>query len=344
MPDFSPSASYVPEPVPVAERLSFRRGFGAEAAPLRRASPRQTLDPHVLLAIRDLELRARIVVEGLRAGLHRSPFTGFSVEFTEYRQYSPGDDLRYLDWRVLARTDRYFLRKYEEETNLRCWMLVDTSRSMGFGSRPGVTKAGYARTLVAALAWFLHEQRDVVGTALFDDHVQAVVPPRWRPGHLRHVLATLARETGGRATNLSAALRELARLARRRSLVVLVSDFLTPVEEWSAALGELTAARHDVRALQVLDPAEPGLADFGRPAIWEDVETGQTRYVDPARARASYTARFEAHANDLRTTFDRFGVEHHVAITDQPLDLTLLRFLREHRSRNRSFTHRRRTT
>jgi uncharacterized protein (DUF58 family) len=309
-----------------------------EAPHLRSAS----LDPRALLAIRDLELRARVVVEGLRAGLHRSPYSGFSVEFTEYRQYTPGDDLRYLDWRVLARTDRYFLRKYEEETNLRCWILVDTSRSMSFGSRDEATKADYARTIVAALAWFLHEQRDVVGTALFDEHVHSVVPPRWRPGHLRHVLATLAREAGGRATNVANALLELARLARRRSLIVLVSDFLTPIQEWAAALGELTAARHDVRAIQVLDPAEPGLAEFGRPAIWEDIESGLTRYVDPALARRSYAARFDAHARDLRALFDRHGVEQHVALTDQPLDLTLLRFVRERHRRARSLTHRRR--
>ena len=132
-------------------------------APL--SAPRTTtLDPQALLAIDDLELRARTVLEGVQAGLHRSPFTGFSAEFTEYRQYSPGDDLRYLDWRVLARTDRHFLKKFEEETNLRCFLLVDSSRSMLFGSG-SVKKADYARTLVATLAWVLHQQRDVVGTA-----------------------------------------------------------------------------------------------------------------------------------------------------------------------------------
>lgn len=300
----------------------------AETVQTRR-SDSHAPDPRAVLALRDLELRARVVVEGLRAGLHRSPFTGFSVEFTEYRQYAPGDDLRYLDWRVLARTDRYFLRKYEEETNLRCWLLVDTSRSMGFGSQPGVTKAAYARTLVGSLAWFLHEQRDVVGTALFDEHVHDVVPPRWRPGHLRHVLATLDREPAGRDTDVARALRELARLARRRSLIVLVSDFLAPVAGWAGALGELTAARHDVRAIQVLDPAEPALAGFGRAAIWEDLETGQSRYVDPLQARAGYQQRFDAHASELRATFERYGVEHHVASTAEPLDLVLLRFLRE---------------
>lgn len=301
-----------------------------------------SLDPQALLAIDDLELRARTVMEGIRAGLHRSPFTGFSVEFTEYRQYSPGDDLRYLDWRVLARTDRYFLKKFEEETNLRCLLLVDTSRSMRFGGH-AISKADYARTLVATLAWFLHQQRDVVGTALFDDHVHDVVPPRWRPGHLRHVFATLSREPAGRETNLSAALQETARLCRRRSLIVVVSDFLSPVDTWSSALAELAAGGHDVRALQVLDPAEPALADFGRPSLWEDLETGQTRYVNPAQARAGYAQRFAEHAAGLRLAFDRAAVPAQLILTDEPLDRALLRFLRARPLRARTGARQRRS-
>lgn len=294
-------------------------------APLSAART-TTLDPQALLAIDDLELRARTVLEGVQAGLHRSPFTGFSAEFTEYRQYSPGDDLRYLDWRVLARTDRHFLKKFEEETNLRCFLLVDSSRSMLFGSG-GVTKADYARTLIATLAWFLHQQRDVVGTALFDQHVHDVVPPRWRAGHLRHVFATLSREPAGRDTNLAAALQETARLCRRRSLIVIVSDFLTSPSLWSPALNELAAAGHDVRALQVLDPAEVNLDGFGRAALWEDLETGEARYVDPTPARASYRQKFDLHADEVRKAFDRAAVQRQVITTDEPLDRALLRFL-----------------
>ncbi|MEO6002347.1 MAG: DUF58 domain-containing protein [Opitutus sp.] len=297
-----------------------------------------SVDPEALLAIHDLELRARAVLEGVRAGLHRSPFTGFSAEFTEYRQYSPGDDLRYLDWRVLARTDRHYLKKFEEETNLRCFLLVDASRSMSFGAKQ-VTKAAYARTLIATLAWFLHQQRDVVGTALFDRHVHDVVLPRWRAGHLRHVFATLSREPAGAETNLAAALQETARLCRRRSLIVIVSDFLSSPTTWSGALNELSAAGHDVRALQVLDPAELALDNFGRPAMWEDVETGETRYVDPAHARSAYAARFEEHAAALRTAFDRAAVERLIFRTDEPLDRALLRFLRSRPIRPRGANH-----
>ncbi len=310
-----------------------------------RRSPRvlpAELDARAVLAIRDLELRTRVVVEGLRAGLHRSPYTGFSVEFTEYRGYSPGDDLRYLDWRVLARTERYVLRKYEEETNVRCWLLLDTSRSMGFASRPGGSKADYARTLVAALAWFFHGQRDVVGTALFDSSVHDIVPPRWRPGHLRHILALLAREPAGRATDLGLALRQLARLARRRSVIIVVSDFLTPPADWSQALTELSAAGHDVRALRVLDPAEPRLGQLESAGWWEDLESGELRYVDPALARPDYTSRYDTHMREVQQAFDRARVTSLSAATDEALDRVLLRFLRltQHQRGHHPLRHR----
>ena len=225
--------------------------------------PNTGIDPKALIAIRDLELRARVVVEGLWSGMHRSPLEGFSVEFTEYRQYSPGDDLRYLDWKALARTDREYIKKFEDETNLRCHIILDTSKSMSFGSLD-YNKAEYARTLAATLAYFLLHQRDVVGLSLFDSEIRKYVPPRWRPGHLRLLLSKLE-------TNLGHALEEVAMLSRKRSLMLIVSDFLTPPETWVTQLGHLTAMSHDVRAIQILDPAEISL-DFGRAAHWEDME------------------------------------------------------------------------
>ena len=247
------------------------------------------------------------------------------MEFTEYRQYSPGDDLRHLDWKVLARTDREFIRKYEEETNLRCLFLVDTSRSMLFGSH-GWTKADYARTLAATFALFLHQQRDVVGLALFADGIADYVPPRWRPGHFRRIVAALEREPSGRDTNLAHALGQAALLARKRSLIFILSDFLSPVAEWEAALGHLTAAHHDVRVVQVLDPAEQSL-EFGSAAVWEDMETGLKLYVDPQQARAAYREKFSAHAAAVRAAFDARGVAHQVVTTNQPLDFALLELI-----------------
>src|ERR1022692_639949 len=213
------------------------------------------VNPKALMAIRSLELRARVVVEGFWNGLHRSPYHGFSVEFTEYRQYSPGDDTRYLDWRLYARSDRYYLKKFEDETNLRCHLLVDQSRSMSYGSLD-YSKLDYARTLAATLAWFLNGQGDAVGLFTFAERVRDYLPARHRHGHLRQLMLALEREPAGRATNLTEPLRRVAELARKRGLIVLISDLLAPVGELESHLARLTAAGHELVIFQVLDPNE----------------------------------------------------------------------------------------
>src|SRR5215204_5286153 len=178
------------------------------------------ISAQALMAIKNLELRARVVVQGFWTGLHRSPYHGFSVEFTEYRQYTPGDDPRYLDWRLYARSDRYYIKKFEDETNLRCFLLVDNSKSMTFGST-GYTKAEYANTLAATLAYFLHQQGDAIGLLTFDEQIREYLPARHRPGHLRHLMLALEKPAGGAATDLAAPLRRVAELVRKRGLIVL---------------------------------------------------------------------------------------------------------------------------
>lgn len=290
--------------------------------------PSQTtgIDPQALFAIRDLELRARVVVEGLWSGLHRSPLEGFSVEFTEYRQYTQGDDLRYLDWKALARTDREYIKKFEDETNLRCMLLVDASRSMLFGS-DDVSKAEYAQTLAATFAYFLLQQRDVVGIGLFDSELRDYLPARWRPGHFRRILGLLGKNPEGRATNLEAALGQTIHLNRKRSLILILSDFLSPPDDWKNALGQLVAAGHDVRAIQILDAAELDL-DFGKAAQWEDLETGQRLYVDPSEARSAYKSSFEAHQVLVQQALEERGVTHLIAPTNKPLDFVLIDLLK----------------
>src|ERR1051325_8523755 len=174
------------------------------------------ISPQALMAIKNLELRARIVVEGFWHGIHRSPYHGFSVEFTEYRQYSPGDDPRYLDWRLFARSDRYYIKKFEDETNLRCHFLVDNSRSMSYGSLP-YTKAQYANTLAATLAYFLYLQGDAVGVLTFDEQIREYLPARHRTGHLRHVMLALEKPAAGAATDLTAPLKRIVEMVRKRA-------------------------------------------------------------------------------------------------------------------------------
>ncbi len=291
------------------------------------------LDPAALMAIRNLELRARTVVEGFWHGIHRSPYHGFSVEFTEYRPYAEGDDPRYLDWRLVARTDRYFIKKFEDETNLRCSLLVDGSRSMMFGSR-GYTKADYARTLAATLAYFLSHQGDATGLLTFDEQVREYLPARNRPGHLRHLMLALEKLGGGTSTDVAAPLRRVAELVRKRSLIVLISDLLAPVESLAGPLALLTASRHEVVVFQVLDPAERTF-DFDQAARFLDMESGRDLFLDPSLARVEYVRKLEAHVEAVRGECQKLGISHVLLDTSQPLELALFDFLKARQGRGK---------
>lgn len=291
------------------------------------------IEPKALMGIRSLELRARAVVEGFWNGLHRSPYHGFSVEFTEYRQYTPGDDLRYLDWKVYGRSDRYFIKKFEDETNLRCHLLVDQSQSMNYGSI-GYTKAHYAATLSATLAYFLHLQGDAVGLLTFDEKVRDYLPARHRADHLRQLMLALEKPAGGRATDLAAPLERITQLIRKRALVVLTSDFLAPVDRLERSLLGLTASGHETAIFQVLDPAETALR-FDSPTVFRDIESDRELYIDPAAARADYQEKLEAHCAAVRAICEKLGISYHRLSTDQPLELALFEFLQERLRRGR---------
>jgi uncharacterized protein (DUF58 family) len=295
--------------------------------------PASLINPQALMGIRNLELRARVVVQGFWNGLHRSPYHGFSVEFTEYRQYSPGDDPRYLDWRVFARSDRYFIKKFEDETNLRCHLVADNSRSMAFGSL-GYTKAQYAATLAATLAYFLYLQGDAVGLLTFDEQIREYLPARHRTGHLRHLMLALEQPEGGQATDLAAPLKRIVEIVRKRGLIVILSDFLTPIERLEPDLIALAACGHEVVVFQVLDPAELAFK-FELPAMFHDMESGRMLFIDPTAARQEYNRRLEAHCAQLRSVCQRLGIACHRLSTDRPLELTLFDFLRERMQRRR---------
>lgn len=295
-------------------------------------APAALIDPEALMGIRDLELRARVVVEGFWNGLHRSPRHGFSVEFTEYRSYSPGDDPRHLDWRLFGRSDRYFVRRFEDETNLRCHLLFDQSRSMSYGSL-GYSKARYAATLAATLAYFLHLQGDAVGLVSFAGTIGRILPARHRPGHLRRIMLALEEPAEGPATDLGSPLERIASLVRKRGLVAYISDFLAPLDRLEAGLGALRAYGHEVAVFQVLDPAELSL-ELGQPAVFQDLESDRRIYVDPSAIRQEYLRRIQEHCAAVRTACHRLGVEYQLAATDRPLELALFEFLAQ-RARKR---------
>lgn len=284
------------------------------------------IDPHTLMRIRSLQLRAKVVVEGFYSGLHRSPYHGFSVEFSEYRQYTPGDDPRYLDWRLYARSDRYFIKRFEDETNLRCYLLVDLSRSMGYGSLE-YTKVEYARTAAATLAYFLSSQRDAVGLVTFDERIAEYVPARYRPGHLHRLMMCLQRALAGKSTDVTAPLEQVAATVRKRGMVVLISDLLAPTDRLQTSLGYLRSQGHEVLLLRVLDPAELDFK-FEKPALFLDLESGRDLYVDPAAVREQYLNKFREHAEAIQQICRELGIDYYQVPTTQPLELALFDFLR----------------
>jgi uncharacterized protein (DUF58 family) len=294
-------------------------------------------DPRALMAIRNLELRARAVVEGFWTGLHRSPYHGFSAEFTEYRPYIPGDDPRRLDWRLFARSDRFYIKKFEDETNLRCHLLVDNSRSMNFGSLAH-SKSQYAKTLAATLAWFLHGQGDAVGLMTFDERLRDFLPARNRPGHLRRLIASLDREADGAATDLDTPLQRVAELIKKRGLVVLISDLLAPIDRLEFNLAGLGARGQEAMLFQVLDPAELEFS-FSQSGWYRDLETGRDLYLDPEAARKKYRDRLATHLREIETACRNLGVDYHRFVTDQPLKDALPAFLRSRRQRGKALRH-----
>jgi uncharacterized protein (DUF58 family) len=307
------------------------KGGGDGDAPARADA--SAIDLRTLMRIKSLQVRARVAIEGFIKGIHRSPYHGFSVEFTEYREYSPGDDPRYLDWKLFARSDRYYVKRFEDETNLRCYLVVDTSRSMGYRSG-AYSKSEYARTAAATIAYFLAMQRDAVGVLLFEDRITEYLPARYRPGHLRRLMAALEREPAGRATDLVNPLEEIAATVRKRGLIILISDLLAPTESLQARLGYLRSRGHDVVVLRILDPAEVDFP-FTVPAMFHDVESGQEIYVDPSAARQEYLRRFGAHASEIERSCLDLGIDYESITTDRPLELVLYNLLKARMRRGR---------
>jgi uncharacterized protein (DUF58 family) len=284
------------------------------------------IDPRALMRIKSLQMRAKVAVEGFIKGIHRSPYHGFSVEFSEYREYSPGDDTRFIDWKLFARSDRYQVKRFEDETNLRCYLVVDASRSMGYTSGE-YTKGAYARTAAATIAYFLSRQRDAVGLLTFDDKVTNYLPPRHRPGQLRRLMGMLEHEPQGEATDLTKPLEEIAATVRKRGLVILVSDLLVPTDTLKTRLGYLKSRGHDVILLRVLDPAEVHFT-FANPSMFRDVESGRELYVDPDAVRGEYLRRFAEHAARLAKACSDLGIEFLQVETDRPLELVLFDLLK----------------
>jgi uncharacterized protein (DUF58 family) len=304
----------------------------ATHAPALRAD---LFDPASLAALGRIEIVARWIVDGFMSGLHRSPRKGFSVEFAEYRAYQPGDDPRYVDWKIAARSDRWVVRQYEEETNLRSTIVLDVSKSMDWSGAKmpnappesgaaRLSKLAYAERLTAALALLLLRQRDAVGLVRFDEVVRSAVPPRARTGQWRRIVAALEEPGTGRASSAPDALHQAARLINRRGMIVLISDLLMELPDVERAMRGLRAAGHDVTVLHVMDPAERDLPSSGE-ALYIDPESNFSVPASVADVRAAYRNTVEEVIGEWRAMFGSLGIGYEVVQTDAPFGVPLRR-------------------
>jgi uncharacterized protein (DUF58 family) len=290
------------------------------------AHDRPFLDPAVVARLGTLELKARTIVEGFLSGLHRSPFKGFSVEFAEYRQYIPGDDLSTIDWKVYARSDRYYVKKFEDETNLDCHLMLDVSGSMAYGGHHGMSKFEYGACLAASLGYLMNRQRDAVGLTAFDENIVTLTPASSRAGHLRNLLLTLDRLEPARPTDVSKPLHQLADSLTKRGMVVLISDLLDDPDAVIRGLRHFQYRRSDVIVFHVLDPDEIEFP-FDRATRFEDLETSEEVMAVPGVVRAHYLREIGALIERYRRELGASGIDYELVSTKQPLELALLSYL-----------------
>jgi uncharacterized protein (DUF58 family) len=288
------------------------------------------LDPQALSRLKNLSLAARRVVEGFYAGMHKSPHKGFSIEFAEHREYTPGVDPRHIDWRVFGRRDKLYVKQYEEETSLRCYLLVDQSASMGYKSQGAgagtMSKLEYASFLAASLSYLMALQHDAVGLITYDTAVRKRIPPRQGPGHLRVLMECLEQTNAGGETKLSDVFHQLAESISRRALVVILSDLFDDPTELVSALKHFRHKKHEVIVLHTLDPAELTFP-FDDASQIEDLETGRLITGDPRAFRKAYLDEFSQFVETLRSGCRSAQIDYELAETGQPFDLFLGRYL-----------------
>jgi uncharacterized protein (DUF58 family) len=284
------------------------------------------LKPDVISRIENLELRAKLVVEGFIAGLHRSPYHGFSVEFAEHRQYMPGDDIKHIDWKVLGRTDRYYIKQYEEETNLKTYLVVDASRSMAFRTDTHPTKLEYATSVAAALAYLMVRQRDAVGLGIFDEKVRDFLPPRSKQSYLKLLFKSLVETKASNKTGTGVSLHRIAERVKRRGLVIIFSDLFDNPDEVLGALKHFRHNGNEVIVMQVLDPSERSFA-FGRDAVFKDMETQEKMTTQPYHIQKAYQQEMRRFLDRYKRECREQAVDYVLLDTATPFDVALFRYL-----------------
>lgn len=292
---------------------------------------RKYLRPDVISRLGSIDLKARLVVEGFITGLHRSPFHGFSVEFAQHRQYMPGDEIRHIDWKIWGKTNRFYVKQYEEETNLRCTLVVDSSASMAFASDGNISKFDYARYLAGALAYLMTRQADAIGLALYDTEVRTFMPARSKGSWTTEILKTIGNATPSNATGTGAALNRIAERIGRRGLIVIISDLFDKPESIAQALKHFRHRQHEVVVFQLLDPRERDF-NFGWDATFRDMETGEEMITQPYQVRKAYEQAVAEHCETMKKECRSRNVDYHLIDTSQPFDVALLAYLNKRRT------------
>jgi uncharacterized protein (DUF58 family) len=295
-----------------------------------RTDYRQLLDPKIISKISSLDLRARYIVEGFLIGLHRSPYHGFSVEFSEHRQYMPGDEISKIDWKVYGKTDRFYIKQYEEETNLKSYILIDCSKSMDYSSN-GVSKFQYAITLASAFAYLLFDQKDAVGLVLYSDEIKKIIEPKTSKTNLIEILKSLVNSTPQGRTETSQCLSEVAEKIKKRGLIVVISDFLDVPEKVESALKKFRFKQNEVITFQILDPREVRF-DFSKDAIFKDVESEEELLTQPYQIRKSYQDLMNQFLSTLKKNLLNHQIDHNLILTTETFDKALLSFLKKRKS------------
>ncbi len=286
----------------------------------------QYLNPEIVSKLKGMEIRARMVVEGFIAGLHKSPYHGFSVEFAEHRQYMPGDNIRDIDWKVYAKSDRYYIKQFEEETNLKAYLLLDCSASMAYKSGDRITKMDYARLLCGALSYMMLKQRDAVGLVTFDEKIRRYIPPRSKSGHLHVLLNELARQAPSDKTDITSTLHEMAERIKRRGLVIILSDLLDDAGKIISGLKHFRYNKHEVIVFHILDPRERDFA-FPSEAIFKDMETGEELTTLPYQIKGHYARAVSDFSEEIAAACRQSRIDYHPVDTSMPFDKALYAFL-----------------
>lgn len=289
---------------------------------------RKYLDPRFISRLSNLELRARLVVEGFIAGLHKSPYHGFSVEFAEHRQYMPGDDFKHIDWKVYGKTDRFYVKQFQEETNLKAYMLLDCSASMRYGSHD-VSKFQYASYLAAALCYMLVHQRDAAGLITFDERIRSILPARSVTSYLPRLLMEIERTEPAHGTAIVPTLHEMAERIKRRSLIVLFSDLYEEnIQAMVQGFKHFRHRKHEMLVFHILDPQEIGF-DFQDDAVFQDMESGEKINTQPVHVREAYRKLVREYLTTLKKGCRENNIEYVPLTTDTAFDLALVQYLRK---------------